>query len=71
MSHEWPINYKTFWKAGKYPRKSPFMLLQGCGVSLGTIKHCVKALIEKVYVRARGIKNLEKWNLEPCLTLRA
>lgn len=39
------------------PKQSQRALSEGCGVSLGSTHYCLKALIEKGYVKAKNFKN--------------
>ena len=39
------------------PEQSQRRLSKSCGVSLGSIHYCLKALIEKGYVKAKNFKN--------------
>ena len=39
------------------PEQSQRSLSEGCGVSLGSTHYCLKALIEKGYVKAKNFKN--------------
>ena len=41
----------------KVPKQSQRALSQQCGVSLGSVHHCLNALIEKGYVKAQNFKN--------------
>ena len=43
----------------KSPQQSQRALSESCGVSLGSIHYCLKALIEKGYVKAQNFKNAQ------------
>ena len=43
----------------KAPEQSQRGLSERCGVSLGSIHYCLKALIEKGYVKAQNFKNAQ------------
>ena len=44
----------------KAPKQSQRVLSERCGVSLGSVHYCLKALIEKGYVKAKNFKNAKK-----------
>lgn len=43
----------------KAPKQSQRALSERCNVSLGTVHYCLKALIEKGYVKAQNFKNAQ------------
>lgn len=43
----------------KRPKQSQRALSKSCGVSLGSIHYCLKALIEKGYVKAQNFKSAQ------------
>ena len=53
------LSIKLFRELEKTPEQSQRLLSQSCGVSLGSIHYCLKALIEKGYVKARNFKNAQ------------
>ena len=48
---------KLISELGKSPENSQRKLSEICGVSLGSIHYCLKALIEKGFIKAHNFKN--------------
>lgn len=53
------LSIKLIRELEKAPDKSQRVLSQSCGVSLGAAHYCLKALIEKGYVKAKNFKNAQ------------
>ena len=51
------LSIKIIRELEKAPEQSQRALSKRCGVSLGSIHYCIKALVEKGYVKARNFKN--------------
>ena len=51
------LSIKIIKKIQKDPIQSQRQLSNSCGVSLGSINYCLKALVEKGYVKAKNLKN--------------
>lgn len=51
------LSIKLIKELERAPEQSQRSLSQRCGVSLGSIHYCLKALIEKGYVKAKNFKN--------------
>ncbi len=51
------LSIKILREIQKEPSQSQRTLSKSCGVSLGSIHYCLKALAEKGYVKARNFKN--------------
>ena len=51
------LSIKILKEIQKEPSQSQRTLSKSCGVSLGSIHYCLKALAEKGYVKARNFKN--------------
>ena len=58
MNHE--LSIKIIRELEKAPKQSQRALSKRCGVSVGSIHYCIKALVEKGYVKARNFKNAQK-----------
>ena len=54
-----PLTYQVIKSLEKSPERSQRALSKSCGVSLGSIHYCLKALIEKGYVKAENFKNAQ------------
>ncbi len=44
----------------KAPEQSQRALSERCGVSLGSVHYCLKALVEKGYVKAKNFENAKR-----------
>ena len=53
------LSIKIIRELEKAPEQSQRALSQSCGMSLGSIHHCLNALIEKGYVKAQNFKNAQ------------
>ena len=53
------LSIKIIRELEKAPEQSQRALSKRCGVSLGSIHYCMKALVEKGYVKARNFKNAQ------------
>ena len=51
------LSIKLIKELERAPEQSQRSLSQRCGVSLGSIHYCLKALIEKGYVKAKNFRN--------------
>ena len=51
------LSIKIIKEIEKLPKQSQRLLSKRCGVSLGSIHYCIKALIEKGYVKAKNFKS--------------
>lgn len=51
------LSIKIIKEIQKDPSQSQRKLSKSCGVSLGSVHYCIKALAEKGYVKARNFKN--------------
>ena len=58
MNYE--LSIKIIRELEKAPEQSQRALSKQCGVSVGSIHYCIKALVEKGYVKARNFKNAQK-----------
>ena len=57
MNHE--LSIKIIRELEKAPEQSQRALSKSCGVSLGSIHYCMRALVEKGYVKAKNFKNAQ------------
>ena len=55
MNYE--LSIKIIRELEKVPKQSQRMLSKRCGVSLGSTNYCIKALVEKGYMKAKNFKN--------------
>ena len=53
------LSIKIIREIQKKPAQSQRTLSKSCGVSLGSIHYCMKALLEKGYVKANNFKNAQ------------
>ena len=53
------LSFQVIKALEKAPEQSQRALSERCGVSLGSIHYCLKALIEKGYVKAQNFKNAQ------------
>ena len=53
------LSIKLIRELEKAPKQSQRALSRRCGVSLGSVHYCIKALMEKGYVKARNFKNAQ------------
>ena len=53
------LSIKIIKELEKAPEQSQRALSKLCGVSLGSIHYCIKALVEKGHVKARNFKNAQ------------
>ena len=53
------LSIKLIKELERAPEQSQRALSQSCGVSVGSIHHCLNALIEKGFVKARNFKNAQ------------
>lgn len=53
------LSFQVIKSLEKAPKQSQRELSNNCGVSLGSIHYCLKALIEKGYVKAENFKNAQ------------
>ena len=53
------LSIKIIRELEKAPEQTQRLLSKRCGVSLGSIHYCMKALVEKGYVKARNFKNAQ------------
>ena len=53
------LSIKLIRELEKAPEQSQRALSRRCGVSLGSVHYCIKALMEKGYVKARNFKNAQ------------
>ena len=53
------LSFQVMKALEKAPEQSQRALSERCGVSLGSIHYCLKALIEKGYVKAQNFKNAQ------------
>ena len=51
------LSIKIIRELEKAPQQSQRKLSKSCGVSLGSVHYCIKALVEKGYVKAKNFKN--------------
>ena len=54
------LSIKIIRELEKAPEQRQRALSKQCGVSVGSIHYCIKALVEKGYVKARNFKNAQK-----------
>ena len=64
------LSIKIIREIQKDPAQSQRTLSKNCGVSLGSIHYCIKALVEKGYVKAKNFRNAQNklgyaYNLTP------
>ena len=52
------LSIKIIRELEKAPKQSQRALSKQCGVSLGSIHYCIKALVKKGYVKAKNFKNV-------------
>lgn len=52
------LSIKIIKEIQKDPSQSQRALSKSCGVSLGSVHYCIKALIEKSYVKSRNFRNV-------------
>ena len=57
MNHD--LSIKIIRELEKAPEQSQRALSKRCGVSVGSVHYCIKALVEKGYVKARNFKNAQ------------
>tara|TARA_B100000963_G_C22260556_1_gene508349 strand:+ start:102 stop:413 length:312 start_codon:yes stop_codon:yes gene_type:complete len=53
------LSIKLFKELEKNPRQSQREISRSCSASLGSINYCLKALIEKGYIKANNFKNAQ------------
>ena len=53
------LSIKIIKELEKAPEQSQRALSKRCGVSLGSIHYCIRALVEKGYVKAQNFKNAQ------------
>ena len=53
------LSIKIIREIEKDPNQSQRALCKRCNVSLGSIHYCIKALVEKGYVKVRNFKNAQ------------
>ena len=53
------LSIKIIRELEKAPEQSQRALSKRCSVSLGSIHYCIKALVEKGYVKAKNFKNAQ------------
>ena len=53
------LSIKIIRELEKAPEQTQRLLSKQCGVSLGSIHYCMKALVEKGYVKARNFRNAQ------------
>ena len=51
------LSIKIIKEIQKEPSQSQRTLSKSCGVSLGSVHYCMKALVEKGYVKSRNFRN--------------
>lgn len=54
------LSIKIIGELEKAPEQSQRALSERCGVSLGSVHYCLKALVEKGYVKAKNFKNVKR-----------
>ncbi|MDC0992883.1 MarR family EPS-associated transcriptional regulator [Alphaproteobacteria bacterium] len=54
------LSMKIIGELEKAPEQSQRALSERCGVSLGSVHYCLKALVEKGYVKAKNFKNVKR-----------
>ena len=54
------LSIKIIRELEKDPEQSQRALSKRCGVSVGSIHYCIKALVEKGYVESKNFKNAHK-----------
>ena len=59
MSVNDTLSFQVMKVLEKVPQQSQRALSERCGVSLGSVHYCLKALIEKGYVKAQNFKNAQ------------
>ena len=52
------LSIKIIRELEKAPKQSQRALSKQCGVSLGSIHYCIKALVKRGYVKAKNFKNV-------------
>ena len=51
------LSIKIIKEIQKNPGQSQRRLSKSCGVSLGSVNYCIKALVEKGYVKSKNFRN--------------
>ena len=51
------LSIKIIKEIQKEPNQSQRTLSKSCGVSLGSVHYCIKALVEKGYIKSKNFRN--------------